>query len=186
MKTSTDMAGLLRKTALILYCLRIHLNLRPSNIPELMPYSNNIMFFFFIIVLKVSCHSLCKYNVKLTGECACLGDTLTYSCTVLGSAGGATVWSGTAFDCPTNEITLLHSVFKSGHRVYGVCNNGAIVAQRLGVENSYYTSQLNVRLTSDVVGKTVTCINVLNLTSDVVQFTTTIENTTGKYFMFTL
>ena len=103
---------------------------------------------------------------------------------MLGRAGGATAWSGTAFDCPNNEIILLHSAFKSGHGAFGACNNEAIVAQNLGVENSYYTSQLNVRLTSDVVGKTITCLNVLNLTSEVVQFATTIENTTGNYFMY--
>ena len=129
---------------------------------------------------------LCEYNVKLTGECACLGDTLTYNCAAFGRFEGATVWRGTAFDCATNEITLLHSVFKSGHGAFGTCNNGAIMAQSLGVENSYYTSQLNVRLTSDTVGKTVMCINVLNLTSAFIQFTTTIENTTGKYFIFML
>ena len=103
---------------------------------------------------------------------------------MLGSAGGATAWSGSAFDCPNNEITLLHSLFKSGHGAIGVCNNGAIVAQSLGVENSYYTSQLTVTLTSGVIGKTIMCINFLNLTSDVVQFATTIENTTGNYFTY--
>ena len=56
-----------------------------------------------------------------------------------------------------------------------------------GVVDSYYTSQLNVTLTSDVIGKTIiTCINHLNLTSEVVQFSTTIKNTTGKYFMLIL
>ena len=103
---------------------------------------------------------------------------------MLGSVGGATVWSGTAFDCPNNEITLLHSVFKSGHRAFGICNNGAILAWSLQVVDSYYTSQLKVTLTSDVVGKTIMCINVFNLTSEVVHFATTIENTTGNYFTY--
>ena len=31
-----------------------------------------------------------------TNGCVCLGDTLTYNCTDLGSLGGATVWRGTA------------------------------------------------------------------------------------------
>ena len=97
---------------------------------------------------------------------------------------GATVWRGTLFDCASNDITLLHSVFKSGSEAFGICNNGAIAAQSIGVENSYYTSQLYVRLTSDVIGKTIICINVLNLTSEVIQFSTTIENITGKYFIF--
>ena len=105
---------------------------------------------------------------------------------MLGSAGGATIWMGTAFDCPNNEITLLHSLFKLSHGSYGYCNNRAIVATSLAVEDSHYTSQLNVTLTYDVIGKTITCINQLNLTSEVVQFSTTIKNTTGKYFMLIL
>ena len=117
-----------------------------------------------------------------TNDCAGDGDTLTFNCTVLGSAGGATVWTGTAFDCPNNEITLLHSSYKSGrHGAFGSCNNGAIVAQSLGVEDSYYTSQLNVKVTTNnnMIGKTIICENALNLTNSVVQFSTTIKNITG-------
>ena len=116
-----------------------------------------------------------------TNDCAFDGDTLTFNCTVLSSAGGATVWMGTAFDCPNNEITLLHSLYKSGQGAIGVCNNGAIVAQSLGVEDSYYTSQLNITVTSNMIGKNITCVNALNLTSEVVQLSTTIINITGSY-----
>ena len=174
------MAGLLGKAVLILYCL--HLNLRSSNNPELLPYSNTYDMFF--LSRFESKYFLSEYNIKLTGECACLGDTLTYNCAVLGRFEGATVWSGTVFDCASNDVTLLHSAYRSDVGAFGMCNNGAIAAWSLGVENSYYTSQLYVRLTSDVVGKTIACINVLNLTTQVIQFSTTIENITGKYFMF--
>ena len=87
---------------------------------------------------------------------------------------------GTAFDCVNTDITLLHSAYKSEHGAFGVCNDGTIVAQSLGVEDSYYTSQLNVTVTSNMIGKTIMCVNVQNLTSQVVQFSTIINNQTGS------
>ena len=114
-----------------------------------------------------------------TNDCVCDGDTLIFNCTVLGRTGGATVWRGTAFDCVNTDITLLHSAYKPGRGAFGVCNNGAIVAQSLGVEDSYYTSQLNVTVNTNMTGKTIMCVNVLNLTSQAVWFSTTIKNITG-------
>ena len=72
---------------------------------------------------------------------------------------GSTVWTGTAFNCSSsnNDILLLHSHFSSTEGGYGSCNNGAIVGRSLGVEGNYYTSQLNVTVTTDVAGKTVEC-----------------------------
>ena len=42
----------------------------------------------------------------------CQGHNLTYECTVVG--GGATVWKGTAFDCPLadDEIVRLYSTVR--------------------------------------------------------------------------
>ena len=57
------------------------------------------------------------------------------------------------------------------------------MAQSLGVEDSYYTSQLNVTVTSNMIGKTIICENALNLTNSVVQFSTTIKNITGIWFL---
>ena len=95
---------------------------------------------------------------------------------VLGSAGGATVWMGTAFDCATNDITLLHSAYKSERGAFGECNYGAIMARSLGAEDNYYISQLNVSVNSDFTGKTIICVNILNLTSQMVQFSMTIPD----------
>ena len=64
--------------------------------------------------------------------------------------GGVTVWNGTALECISNEIVLLHRRFNSAYGAYGaygVCNNGSIVGQSLRVEHNFYTSQLNVTLT---------------------------------------
>ena len=83
---------------------------------------------------------------------------MTYKCTIPGSRdgvrGGATLWRGTAFDCTSGQIFLLHARSPSS----ATCNNGNIVAR--GILDAYgtYTSQLNVTVTPDVAGKRVKCI----------------------------
>ena len=76
----------------------------------------------------------------------------------MGSPSGGTVWTGTALNCVStnNEIILLHGRFMS-HGSYGSCNNGAIVARSLSTDGNYYTSQLNVTVTPDILGKTIEC-----------------------------
>ena len=88
----------------------------------------------------------------------CPGETLTYNCTVNGTDSGNTVWSGTAFDCPSlkNRSILLHSRFEDG--TTKECNNGGIVAQSIGVGNYSYTSELTVTVTAEILGKTIMCI----------------------------
>ena len=95
-----------------------------------------------------------------TGGCICPGYTLTYECTVMGGPGGATVWRGTVFNCPLSdhEVVLLHSRFESDTGTFRTCNNGAIVGQSLRVEdNSRYISQLNVTVSSDMIGESIEC-----------------------------
>ena len=91
--------------------------------------------------------------------CVCPGYTLIYECAVRGGSGGATVWRGSAFDCPLNEITLLHSRFTSLNGTFGVCNNEAIVGMSLRAKDSCYTSQLTVKLSTDMVGESISCVH---------------------------
>ena len=93
-----------------------------------------------------------------TSECVRPGDTLTYDCTVTGQPGGFTVWTGSAFDCLSNEISLPHNRYTLAEGAFGVCNNGAIVAKSLSVEANNYTSQFNVTVTTDIAGKTIECV----------------------------
>lgn len=97
------------------------------------------------------------YVVTVSG-CACPGSTLMYECTVMGSHGGTTIWTGSALNCPSssNEISLFHTRFTS-YGTYDSCNNGSIVAGSLSVEDNLYISQLNVTITSNILGKTIGC-----------------------------
>jgi hypothetical protein len=123
-------------------------------------FSDNIMYVYEYIV--VVCHPVSATLDNIPGceavnECACPGDKLTYNCIVQGSPTGATIWSGTAFSgCQQNAILLQHHQFTTGGST-GTCNNGAIVGQSLGVQGNNYTSQLNVTITPETTGKTITC-----------------------------
>ena len=81
--------------------------------------------------------------------------TSVYECTATGTIFGNTIWEGNAFRCPLEEIILQHHHFLEA---YGVCNGGSIVERSLRVENeTYYISQLNVTISSDLVGKSIKC-----------------------------
>jgi hypothetical protein len=68
-----------------------------------------------------------------------------------------TAWGGTAFNCVGgNEISLLHNQFGLESAI-GVCNDGALVAYGIQVAENCYTSRLDVRLSADLQGRTITC-----------------------------
>ena len=90
--------------------------------------------------------------------CTCSGYNVTYECTVMGSHFGNTIWAGSAFNCSLEEITLQHLQFPEN--AHGECNNGYIMGKSIRVVNGtymYYTSQLNVTISSDLVGKSIEC-----------------------------
>ena len=114
-------------------------------------------------------------------NCLCPGDVVTYECTVVGDYGGITIWMGDFFSCLADSqvIELVHSQLIT-NRPEGkafnarTCNDGNIVGRIVRVENGRYISQLNVTLTSDIVGKSIECaydngtvyrIGSLNLTT---------------------
>ena len=88
---------------------------------------------------------------------------------------GFTIWTGTAFNCSggRNEIILCHSRFASAKGINRLCNHGAIVAKVLSVEANNYTSQLNVTVTPDMAGKTITCL-YFNGTTDIIHLSSVI------------
>ena len=96
------------------------------------------------------------YNVGLlrdeSNDCSCIGDTLTFECTVM--SGSATIWRGSAFNCASsdNEIQLLNNT--AGNET---CNYGMITGRVIRRQDNNYTTQLNVILSSNLIGKTVEC-----------------------------
>ena len=117
----------------------------------------------------------------IKGDCVCPGLSLTYECTVKGTVNGFTVWRGSAFDCASNEIILRHRRFTSEEGAQGECNRGLILGSSLRiVDGSFYTSQLSIRVSPEVIGKTIECIlDDTNVTSKSIG-NATINITTGK------
>ena len=70
----------------------------------------------------------------------------------------ATVWTGTAFDCPEteNQLTFLHSRFNNTYRG---CNGGAISGSGIRTQENRYTSQVNITVDSDMDGGSVECFH---------------------------
>jgi hypothetical protein len=83
------------------------------------------------------------------------GEVLTFTCTVGG--GNTVIWSGSAFDCAGNEITLVHEEFNNG--TSGECNNGAIIGWSVGTTDTCYynISKLNVTGSNGLNNKIVKC-----------------------------
>jgi hypothetical protein len=81
-----------------------------------------------------------------------LGQNVTYEC--VASGGSFTVWAGSAFMCQAGEITLRHVGFLD--RV-GECNGGAIIGRGISTTNTNYTSYLYVVLSSELIGRSISC-----------------------------
>ena len=116
----------------------------------------NMSVVFYILILV--CHLASISTSNTFQDILCPGDVLTTECATMGD--GITVWQGTAFQChysSSNIILLLHSRFTGSHYPTGSCNNGAIVAQGLGVVNDSYISQLNVTVSPELNNTTVEC-----------------------------
>ena len=84
--------------------------------------------------------------------CTCEGYDQVYECTV--ERGNATVWQGTAFNCPAtnNEIA-----FPSPNSASASCNEGAISAHIIRADNNTYTSRLSVLFHSELNGSRINC-----------------------------
>ena len=138
-----------------------------------------------LMVLIVALQDLVSHTIGMTESrtaCASPGDLLTFECTSFG--GIATVWRGSAFNCGHrfNEIVLRHSIFPS--RARGSCNSGQILAQSVDVvNNTYFISQLNVNVSSDMHNKTIECEKD-DVISSVILSSTTIFITSGTSYVY--
>ena len=116
----------------------------------------------------------------LLDDCICLGQNITYECTVCGE--GPTVWNGSLFQCTAGEIILRR------HPATGECSYGTIdiSAKSIGqgefngnTSLTCYTSQLTLQnITSIVNNNTVTCLHLYETSLRVVG-RTSVHLTTG-------
>ena len=93
-------------------------------------------------------------------DCGCPGESASYICTVFGGVimSSITVWGGSAFNCTDglNEIPLVNDQFGL-ENARGECNDGALIAYGIQAAENCYTSRLDVRLSADLQGRTITC-----------------------------
>ena len=117
--------------------------------------------------------------MKSSSQCICPGDELTYECTVEGD-DGATVWTGTVFDCPEteNQLELVH-IRRFLNTTRG-CNDGAIVGRGIRVEGGNYTSHLYITVDPSMNGKSITCLYDVDSSKMLIGNSTIIILTTGK------
>jgi hypothetical protein len=115
----------------------------------------------------IGCASLSGENVLVAiNNCTCEGYQYdqVYECRVTGS--GATVWEGSAFNCPAtgNEISFFHS--SSG--IEATCNGGAIVGRTIRAENNTSISQLTVSVSADIIGMNISCFHDIGATPELI------------------
>ena len=94
-------------------------------------------------------------------SCICPGYEAVFECIVIG--GGATIWSGTAFDnCSSDRITLRHSLFNQPeYSVSGTCGDGGqVISRAVSAVNDSYTSQLIVNISQSLIGANIECAGV--------------------------
>lgn len=105
-------------------------------------------------------------NLVQISDCVCPGYEVIYECTVNATIGEQIVWGGTAVNCSesSGHITLIQPVNKDKERI---CNNGSVVARIVNKNNGYYTSQLRVMVSPNLIGQTVQCNHNRHTTSDV-------------------
>ena len=124
-------------------------------------------------------------QLSVISACICSGAEATYTCSVRG--GGNTIWNGSAFNCPStgssnnNQILLRHSGFGTQ---MGSCNNGDITGKGIFAMDTLFVSQLNVTLSSDVVGKEIACYYDDNIDEILIGNATIILTTEGKYWLY--
>ena len=102
------------------------------------------------------------------------------------------MWSGNAFSCSSsnNEIYLLEGNFNQNESLNAgsslnseTCNNGMIMGRVIRVDKAsgFYTSQLSITvLSSELIGKNVSCAQINGSTTELIGSATIILTTKGK------
>ena len=93
-------------------------------------------------------------------SCTCLGQELTFECTVDGD--GATYWQGSALqECPNqNRVIIRHSQHHTRQSTTEECGpTGTVVGTPVSAINMSYTSQLTINVSQHLNGSTIECVS---------------------------
>ena len=123
-----------------------------------MHFCNSLLFYLYMLTVGYAAtDNLSSPTLPNGMTCACPGDSLTYTCTVVG--GALTVWSSICSG--HSAITLIHTRFGDGSAV-DECNGGSVVGRGVSVVIdtgvNCYISELSFNASSDLNGRTVECI----------------------------
>ena len=98
--------------------------------------------------------------------CICPGDIVNYQCTIInGSYGGFTIFRAkpsSFVGCTRNntDIVLSHSQFNRSQHGFNIsCNNETVIGQILSNDDGIYSSQLNITVTTQLIGDTIECFH---------------------------
>ena len=97
-----------------------------------------------------------KKPIKESERCLFPGDMITYECTAVGNGTVNVLWRGSALRCPNDNIEIILPLFYQMNTT-NTCNNGTISGKIVRVNNGTFTSQLNVILTDEIIGKGLVC-----------------------------
>ena len=109
------------------------------------------------LILIIPCGSSGISELTRLNDCFCSEKSAVFECSVVGT--GTTIWQGSAFNCTSRGIQLLHIAHNFENAVE-VCNSGAIKGQGLSVfGGNCFISQINITISHTFIGKTVQCVH---------------------------
>ena len=124
---------------------------------HIMHFCSALLFYLYMLTVGYAApDNLSSPTLPNGMTCACPGDSLIYTCTVIG--GALTEWGSI---CSGNAIiTLAHVRFGDGSAL-SVCDGGSIVGRGVSVVNdtgvNCYISELSFNASSNLNGRTVEC-----------------------------
>ena len=127
---------------------------------------------YFYCVIHESCYEylyiiigLSRQNgseLRMSSSCTCLGQELTFECTVDGNGLAATYWQGSALqECPNqNRVIIRHSQHLTRQNTTEECGStGTVVGTPVSSVNRSYTSRLTINVSQHLNGSTIECVS---------------------------
>ena len=99
----------------------------------------------------------CISKLTTSNDRFCSEKSAIFECSVVGT--GTTIWQGSAFNCTSRGIQLLH-ISNNIEGALEVCNNGAIKGRGLSIlADNCFISQINITMSHTFNERTVQCVH---------------------------